>query len=183
MLSLFVPSVIIVVTAIIFIPTTSTKPSRRPYPSPGTSPSSSISTKFPILSLLLRRRVLCHALTRVDPIAVHVDRGTQIVDRGLEALAADLAVQLADAELLVKFHLDRFFVVAEEAGECCCKGFTLFRTLGFAGGLLAFSLGAGISLGSWNMDRKDGYAYHVNICAVVELGLVGYSRGKCSELG
>jgi len=40
-------------------------------------------------------------------------------------LAADLAVQLAVAELLVELDDDGFFVVAEEARECRGKGFAL----------------------------------------------------------
>ena len=40
-------------------------------------------------------------------------------------LAADLAVQLAVAELLVEFDDYCFFMVAEEAGEGGCEGFAL----------------------------------------------------------
>jgi hypothetical protein len=40
-------------------------------------------------------------------------------------LAADFAVELADAELLVQLDNDGLFVVAEEAGEGRGQGFTL----------------------------------------------------------
>ena len=39
------------------------------------------------------------------------------VDGALELLAADLALQVANAELLVELHGDRLLVVAEEAGK------------------------------------------------------------------
>ena len=48
-----------------------------------------------------------------------------MVDAGLEALAAHLAVQLADAELLVEFYGDGLFVIAEEAGEGYGEGVAL----------------------------------------------------------
>lgn len=40
-------------------------------------------------------------------------------------LATDLAMELTETEFLVKFDNDGFFVVAEEAGESCRKGFAL----------------------------------------------------------
>lgn len=45
-------------------------------------------------------------------------------------LAADFAVQLADAELLVQLNDNGLFVIAEQAGESRGEGFALWeRTL------------------------------------------------------
>ena len=65
------------------------------------------------------------SFARIDPVRVHVHGGGEVVDAGLEVLAADFAVELADAELLVQLDNDGLFVVAEEAGEGRGQGFTL----------------------------------------------------------
>jgi hypothetical protein len=42
-------------------------------------------------------------------------------------LAADFAMQLADAELLIEFDDNGFFMVAEEAGKGRGEGFALWK--------------------------------------------------------
>lgn len=74
---------------------------------------------------LLGGGLLRDVLARVDPVRVDVDGGREVVDARLEPLAAHLAVQVPDAGLLVELDLDRLFVVAEQAGEGRCKGFSL----------------------------------------------------------
>ena len=64
---------------------------------------------------------------RVDPVRVHVHGGREVVDAGLELLAADFAVQLAVAELLVELDDDCFLVVAEEARKGRGEGFALWE--------------------------------------------------------
>lgn len=61
---------------------------------------------------LLRNRV-----AGVDPVGVDVDGRAEVVDVGLERLAAHLALQVADARLLLDGDADGIFVVAEEALE------------------------------------------------------------------
>jgi hypothetical protein len=77
------------------------------------------------------------------PVPVSADRIRHTVDGALEALSAHLAGQGADAELLLQLDLDRFLVVAEEAGECRGEGFALLGAGGLAGGLLSFALDRG----------------------------------------
>ena len=57
----------------------------------------------------------------------------------LECLAAHLAVQLADAEFLLEFYDDGFFVVAEQALEGGWEGLRFALGWGLAAGLLAFA--------------------------------------------
>ena len=66
---------------------------------------------------LARRRLLGYRITRVDPVGVHVDGRGKVVDVGLEGLAADFALQVADAGFLLDGDGDGFLVVAEEALE------------------------------------------------------------------
>jgi hypothetical protein len=63
---------------------------------------------------LLRNRI-----TGIDPIRVHVDGRAEVVDVCLEGLAADFALEVADARLLLDGDADGLFVVAEEALEGC----------------------------------------------------------------
>jgi hypothetical protein len=64
------------------------------------------------LGCLLRNCVAC-----IDPIGIHVDGRAEVVDAGLESLAADLTLQVADTRLLLDGDADGLFVVAEEALE------------------------------------------------------------------
>ena len=64
------------------------------------------------LGCLLRNRV-----TGINPVGIHVDGRTEVVDVCLESLAADLALQVADTGLLFDGDADGLFVVAEEALE------------------------------------------------------------------
>ena len=52
---------------------------------------------------------------------------TRTVDAGLERLPAHLACEVARAALLVEFHRDRVFVVAEETLEGRGQRFALGR--------------------------------------------------------
>lgn len=60
---------------------------------------------------------MCDGVGCVDPFGIDVDGGGEVVDAALEVLAADLAVEGADAGFLVDLDGDGLFVVAEEAGE------------------------------------------------------------------
>jgi hypothetical protein len=89
-----------------------------------------------VLFLVVRRRHPAHAIrtprgidialgcllgdcvTRIDPVGIHVDGRAEVVDVGLEGLAADLTLQVADTGLLFDGDADGLFVVAEEALEC-----------------------------------------------------------------
>lgn len=64
------------------------------------------------LGCLLRDGVTC-----IDPVGVHVDGRTEVVDVGLEGLAADFTLQVADTRLLLDGDADGLFVVAEETLE------------------------------------------------------------------
>lgn len=64
-------------------------------------------------------RLLRNSIAGIDPIGVDVDGGAQVVDIGLEGLAADFALQVADARLLLNGYADGVLVVAEEALEGC----------------------------------------------------------------
>lgn len=61
--------------------------------------------------------LLRNSVAGIDPIRVDVDGCAEVVDVCLERLAADFALQIADARLLLDGHGDGFFVVAEEALE------------------------------------------------------------------
>jgi len=52
-------------------------------------------------------------------------RGSRTVDRALELLSADTAVELSDTSLLVELDRNRVFVVTEEACESGRKGIFL----------------------------------------------------------
>lgn len=64
------------------------------------------------LGCLLRDGVTC-----IDPVGVHVDGRAEVVDVGLEGLAADFTLQVADTRLLLDGDADGLFMVAEEALE------------------------------------------------------------------
>jgi hypothetical protein len=55
--------------------------------------------------------------TGVYPVRVDIYSSREIVDAGLEALATDLAVKVANAALLVELNRDGLFMIAEEACE------------------------------------------------------------------
>jgi hypothetical protein len=63
--------------------------------------------------------LLRNSIARIDPVGVHVDWRAEVVDVGLEGLAADFALEVADARLLLDGDADGLFVVAEEALEGC----------------------------------------------------------------
>ena len=63
--------------------------------------------------------LLRNSIARIDPIGVDVNGGAQVVDVGLEGLAADFALQIADARLLFDGYADGVLVVAKEALEGC----------------------------------------------------------------
>jgi hypothetical protein len=52
-------------------------------------------------------------------------RGSRTVDRALELLPADTAVELSDTSLLVELDRNRVFVITEEACESGRKGIFL----------------------------------------------------------
>lgn len=83
---------------------------------------------------LSRRRFLRNSVACIDPVGVDVNRRAEIVDIGLEGLAADFALQVSDAGLLFDRDRDGLFVVAEEALECRRELLFLLRPLRFAGG-------------------------------------------------
>ena len=60
---------------------------------------------------------LCDSVTGIDPVGIHVDGRAEIVDVGLECLAAHLALEIADTRLLLDGDADRLLVVAEETLE------------------------------------------------------------------
>jgi hypothetical protein len=64
-------------------------------------------------------RLLRDSIARIDPVGVHVYGRAEVVDIGLEGLAADFALEVADAGLLLDGDADGLFVVAEEALEGC----------------------------------------------------------------
>jgi hypothetical protein len=64
------------------------------------------------LGCLLRDGVTC-----IDPVGVHVNGCAEIVDVGLEGLAADFTLEVANTGLLFDGDADGLFVVAEEALE------------------------------------------------------------------
>jgi hypothetical protein len=66
---------------------------------------------------LTRRSLLRYSIARVDPVSIDVDGGGEVVDVGLECLAADFALEVADAGLLLDGDGNGFLVVAEEALE------------------------------------------------------------------
>jgi hypothetical protein len=68
-------------------------------------------------SHLTRRSLLRNSVARVDPVGVDVDGRGEVVDVGLKGLAADFALEVADAGLLLDGDGDGFLVVAEEALE------------------------------------------------------------------
>ena len=70
------------------------------------------------------RSLACSSLLRdrvasVDPVRVDVDGLGEVVDVGLEGLAADFALEVADAGFLLDGDGDGLLVVAEEALEGC----------------------------------------------------------------
>src|SRR6266536_3332976 len=77
-------------------------------------PSGPIQTEPPILGVgvpgLSVRVFPRDSFARIDPVRVHVHGGGEVVDAGLEVLAADFAVELADAELLVQLDNDGLFM-------------------------------------------------------------------------
>lgn len=51
------------------------------------------------------------------------------IDSALKGLATDFARQLSDTGFPVQLHRHRLFMIAEEAGECCCQWLILLPWL------------------------------------------------------
>lgn len=70
-----------------------------------------------------------------------------MIDRCLESLSTNFAVQTAHSSLLVELHCYCFFMVAEEACERCCKRLALeFRSVMLLGSVqdkIAYPFGSG----------------------------------------
>jgi hypothetical protein len=64
---------------------------------------------------LARRSILGNRVARIDPVGVDVYRGREVIDVCLEGLAADFALEVADARLLLDGYGHGLLVVAEEA--------------------------------------------------------------------
>ena len=80
-------------------------------------------------SSIFRVRIFSRdSFARVNPVRVHIHRRGEVIDSGLEVLAADFAVQLANAKLLVELDDYGFLVVAEKAGEGRGEGCALFES-------------------------------------------------------
>ncbi len=88
------------------------------------TPSVCRPLRYSALGSLLR-----YSITSIDPIRIHVDGGGQVIDVGLKGLAANLALEITDARLLLDRDADGLFVVAEKALERCWEFLLLWRKL------------------------------------------------------